>query len=126
MVASLVVPLPTQAIELLRVLHEQTGHTDYVFYNKRRKVKFEHRQQLNNFLNSIGYDGVHTPHGFRASARTMMVEQLGISEQLIELQLGHNVRDANGRAYNRVQMLSERLDMMQKWADYLDELKHTT
>lgn len=123
MVASLVVPLPAQAIELLQAIHEQTGHTDYVFYNKRRKDRFEHQQQLNKFLNRLGYTGRHTPHGFRASARTLMVEQLDISETLIELQLGHNVRDANGRAYNRVTMIDKRRDMMQKWADYLDELR---
>lgn len=123
MVSSLIVPLPTQAIELLRAVQAQTGDRDYVFYNARRKDKFEHRQQLNKFLNDIGYQGIHMPHGFRASARTLMVEQLGVSETLIELQLGHNVRDANGRAYNRVQHISERRDMMQRWVDYLDNLK---
>ena len=123
MVSSLIVPLPSQAIEILRVIHDQTGDTDYVFYNKKSADKYERQQQLNKFLNHIGYKGIHMPHGFRASARTMMVEQLGVSETLIELQLGHNVRDANGRAYNRVQMLSERADMMQKWTDYLDELR---
>lgn len=123
MVSSLVVPLSKQAIEILKAIQAKTGHTTYVFYNRRRKDKFEHRQQLNKFLNHIGYEGVHMPHGFRASARTMMVEQLGVSEMLIELQLGHKVRDANGRAYNRVQMLPERRDMMQRWSDYLDALK---
>lgn len=123
MVASLIVPLPTQAIELLQVLHEQTGDTDYVFYNNRRKEKFEHQQQLNKFLWRLEYKDVHTPHGFRASARTMMVEQLSINETAIELALGHNVRDANGRAYNRTQLFSQRIDMMGKWADYLDELR---
>ncbi|WP_296244824.1 MULTISPECIES: tyrosine-type recombinase/integrase [unclassified Psychrobacter] len=122
MVASLIVPLPAQAIELLQAIHEQTGHTDYVFYNKRRKDRFEHQQQLNKFLNRLGYTGKHTPHGFRASARTLMVEQLGVPEVLIEHQLGHSVRDANGRAYNRVTMIDKRRDMMQKWADYLDSL----
>ena len=126
MVASLVVPLPTQAIELLRSLHEQTGRTDYVFYNNRRKERFEHQQQLNKYLWRLGYKDVHTPHGFRASARTLMVEQLAVSETVIELALGHNVRDVNGRAYNRTQLMPQRFEMMQKWADYLDELKHTT
>src|SRR5690606_20788172 len=123
MVASLVVPLPTQAFTIMQILHSATGHTDYVFYNKRRKEKFEHQQQLNKFLNRLGYTGKHTPHGFRASARTLMVEQLDVSETLIELQLGHNVRDSNGRAYNRTQMLAQRANMMQKWADYLDQLR---
>lgn len=126
MVSSLVVPLPRQAIELLRSIHEQTGHTDYVFYNKRRKDKFEHQQQLNKFLNRLGYTGKHTPHGFRASARTLLSEQLSIDDHLIEHQLGHSVRDPNGRAYNRTTHVKARADMMQKWADYLDILKAAT
>ncbi len=94
-----------------------------MFFNKRRKDRYEHQQQLNKFLWRLGYKDVHTPHGFRASARTMMVEQLAVSETLIELQLGHNVRDANGRAYNRVTMFSERFEMMQQYVNYLDGLK---
>lgn len=123
MVSSLVVPLPTQSIELLRSIHKKTGNNDYVFYNKKSVSKHEQQQQLNKFLNRIGYKGVHMPHGFRASARTLMVEQLGISEQLIELQLGHNVRDANGRAYNRTTHVKARAEMMQNWSDYLDQLR---
>ncbi|WP_227670225.1 tyrosine-type recombinase/integrase [Psychrobacter namhaensis] len=123
MVSNLVVPLPTQAIEILKQMHADTGKTDYVFYNVKRRSKHEHPQQLNKYLWRLGYKDIHTPHGFRASARTMMVEQLGIPEQLIELQLGHNVRDANGRAYNRVTLIKERANMMQVYADYLDELK---
>ena len=123
MVSSIIVPLPTQAIKILEDLKLETGKTPFVFYNSKRKSKHEHPQQLNKYLWRLGYKDVHTPHGFRASARTLMVEQLGVSETLIELQLGHNVRDANGRAYNRVQMLPERAEMMQKWADYLDSLK---
>lgn len=52
-----------------------------------------------------------------------MIEQLGISEQLIEMQLGHAVKDANGRAYNRTTLQKQRSDMIQAWADYLDGLK---
>ena len=54
----------------------------------------------------------------------MIVEHFGIEyEQALELQLGHRVRDMHGRAYNRVQLMSTRRKMLQKWADYLDELK---
>jgi len=61
-------------------------------------------------------------HGFRAIARTLICEQLGIRAELVEHQLGHTVRDALGRAYNRTQFLAERRAMMQQWADYLDQL----
>lgn len=122
MVASLIVPLPTQAIELLRSLHEQTGHTDYVFYNNRRKERFEHQQQLNKFLWRIGYKDVHTPHGFRASAITMIQERLKYAKHLPDMQSGHKTKDNNGEAYSRVTFLDDRAQMMQDWADYITHL----
>ena len=64
-----------------------------------------------------------TAHGFRASARTMLDEVLGVRPDLIEHQLAHAVRDPLGRAYNRTAHLAERRAMMQKWADYCDSLK---
>lgn len=64
-----------------------------------------------------------TAHGFRATARTMLAERLGVAEQIIEAQLAHTVKDSLGRAYNRTEFLSQRADMMQQWADYLDQLR---
>jgi integrase len=62
-------------------------------------------------------------HGFRAMARTMLDEILGYRPEIIEHQLAHQVRDPNGRAYNRTKHLVERKRMMQDWADYLDSLR---
>ena len=62
-------------------------------------------------------------HGFRAVARTILDEVLGVRPEYIEHQLVHVVRDSNGRAYNRTAHLPERRKMMQQWADYLDGLK---
>ena len=62
-------------------------------------------------------------HGFRATARTILDEVLGFRPDFIEHQLAHAVRDVNGRAYNRTAHLPARRRMMQRWADYLDELK---
>jgi integrase len=64
-------------------------------------------------------------HGFRAVARTILDEVLGVRPDYIEHQLAHAVRDPNGRAYNRTAFLPERRRMMQQWADYLDTLKAT-
>jgi integrase len=64
-----------------------------------------------------------TGHGFRAVARTILDEVLGVRPDYIEHQLAHAVRDPNGRAYNRTAHLPERRKMMQQWADYLDKLK---
>jgi len=63
-------------------------------------------------------------HGFRAMARTVLDEVLEFEPYLIEQQLGHVVRDPNGRAYNRTKHLRQRTLMMQRWADYLDTLKN--
>jgi len=61
-------------------------------------------------------------HGFRATARTLLAEELNADPLVIEAQLAHAVKDANGRAYNRTQYLKHRIAMMQQWADYLDKL----
>jgi integrase len=72
----------------------------------------------------MGYDkDTHTAHGFRASARTILDEVLNERVDLIEHQLSHQVKDANGRAYNRTAHLPARREMMQRWSDYLDRLR---
>jgi integrase len=72
----------------------------------------------------MGYDNeTMTAHGFRAMARTLLDEVLNYRVDYIEHQLAHAVKDSNGRAYNRTSHLKERKVMMQKWADYLDNLK---
>ena len=63
-----------------------------------------------------------TGHGFRAMARTILDEVLHNRVDFIEHQLGHAVKDPNGRAYNRTAHLGERRKMMQQWADYLDKI----
>ena len=79
---------------------------------------------LNAALKRLGYGkDVMTAHGFRAMARTMLDEVMGIRVDFIEHQLAHAVKDPNGRAYNRTAHLPERHKMMQSWADYLDGLK---
>ncbi|WP_369819136.1 tyrosine-type recombinase/integrase, partial [Alcanivorax sp. HI0044] len=75
-------------------------------------------------LRDMGYgnDDV-TPHGFRATARTILDEVLGYRIEWIEHQLAHAVKDPNGTAYNRTSLLSQRTKMMQEWANYLDALR---
>jgi integrase len=80
---------------------------------------------LNAALRGMGYSkDIHTAHGFRAMARTILDEVLGERVDYIEHQLAHTVKDPNGRAYNRTAHLPARRKMMQSWADYLDKL-HT-
>jgi integrase len=118
-----IVPLCTQAVSVLSALRAITGHSKIVFPSIKGEGRPISENTLNAALNAIGYDGTkHRAHGFRASARTMLDEQLGYPAHLIEHQLAHAVKDANGRAYNRTSHLPERRAMMQSWADFLDKL----
>lgn len=119
------VPLAAQAVAILRELHALTGHREHVFPNFRDPRKPMSDGAINAALRRMGYDTKTelTGHGFRAMARTILHERLGIGPEAIEHQLAHTVKDANGTAYNRTKFLKERRAMMQCWADYLDELK---
>jgi integrase len=121
-----IVPLSTQAIAILEELQPLTGHGRFVFSSERtpRGDRCMSENTLNAALKRLGYGkDVMTAHGFRAMARTILDEVLGVRVDFIEHQLAHAVRDPNGRAYNRTAHLSERHKMMQGWADYLDGLK---
>jgi len=117
------VPLATQALGILRELHPLTGHSRYVFPGHRTHLKPLSEAALTAALHRMGYQGEHSWHGFRATARTILDEVLGFRPDFIEHQLAHAVRDTLGRAYNRTSHLAERKKMMQVWADYLDGLK---
>ncbi len=118
------VPLSTQAIALLRSVQPITGHGRYVFPSLRTGERPMSENTINAALRGLGYSKeVHTAHGFRALARTMMDEVMGERVDLIEHQLAHAVKDPNGRAYNRTAHLPARRVMMQNWADYLDKLR---
>lgn len=119
-----IVPLSTQAVDVLKELQPVTGHGAFVFPNERGGGR---PMSENTVLMALRTLGIHkdemTGHGFRAMARTILDEVLGERPDLIEHQLAHAVRDPNGRAYNRTAHLPERRRMMQRWADYLDELR---
>lgn len=118
-----IVPLSTQALNALRALHPVTGHGRYVFPSLRTGERPMSENTINAALRAMGYSAeVHTAHGFRAMARTIMDEVLGERVDFIEHQLAHMVKDANGRAYNRTAHLPARREMMQRWSDYLDKL----
>ena len=118
------VPLSTQAVEILRGLQPLTGHGRYVFPSMRTSERPMSENTVNAALRAMGYSKeVHTAHGFRATVRTIADEVLEERVDLIEHQLAHAVKDPNGRAYNRTAHLPARRLMMQTWADYLDKLR---
>lgn len=116
-----IVPLSSQAVAILREVHALTGDGRYIFPSARTS---ERPMSDNAILAAMRRLGIPkdemSGHGFRAMARTILDEELGFRPDLIEHQLAHAVKDANGRAYNRTTHLAERRRMMQGWADYLD------
>lgn len=120
------VPLPLQAVEILSELKRYTGNFKYVFPGEKSVHNPMSDGAIQNALNTMGFKGEHCGHGFRASGRTMLDEQLGKDWRHLEAQLAHAVKDANGRSYNRTQFFKQRSEMLQDWADYLDKLRANT
>jgi integrase len=119
-----IVPLATQAVAILRELHALTGTGRYVFPGARTNGRPMSDNAILAAMRRMGIPKDEmSGHGFRAMARTILDEVLGVRPDFIEHQLAHAVRDPNGRAYNRTAHLPERRKMMQQWADYLDKLK---
>jgi integrase len=118
-----IVPLPAQAVAVLRELHRLTGSSACVFRGERHHDRPMSENSVNAALRALGFTAEEvTGHGFRATARTMLAERLGIDAAVIEAQLAHSVPDSLGRAYNRTQFETQRRAMLQTWADYLDKL----
>jgi integrase len=117
------VPMPTQAVALLRSIQPLTGHGRYVFPGERSHDRPASANSVRSALYALGFGKEQSWHGFRTSARTMMVDELNLDPLAIEANLAHAVKDANGRSYNRTQYLKQRYDQVQQWADYLDKLR---
>lgn len=117
------VPLSRQAVQILR---EVAGYRmgSFVFSSARTNKRCLSAGTLIAALKSLGYDGdTHTMHGFRATARTILDEVLGFPHDVIEEQLAHAKGGSLGAAYNRTQHWPRRVEMMQKWADFLTEIE---
>lgn len=90
------VPLPTQAVTLLRSIQPLTGHGLYVFPGERSHDRPVSDNSVRSALYALGFGKEQSWHGFRASARTMLVDELNIDWQVIEANLAHAKKDANG------------------------------
>ncbi len=127
MVSHLVVPLATQIVARLREIQSITGHKEYVFASMRASSNpYISKATLVQIFHRLGYKDVQCAHGFRASAKTLLMEQpeLRYSDIVTELQLGHRIKDTHGGAYNRLDEIDIRVEMMQVWANYIDKLRN--
>ena len=114
-----VVPLATQAIEVLEMLRTLTGASEWLFPGDRSDSKPMSNNTILQALKRMGYKGRMTGHGFRGLASTILHEQ-GYAHEHIELQLAHAPRNAVSAAYNHALYLKPRAKMMQHWADFLE------
>ena len=121
-----VVPLSSQAVEILTRLHEISGDGRLMFPGLRSPQKAISDAAFVAALRRMGYPKEEMcAHGFRAMASTLLNEQ-GYSADVIEKQLAHNPREKIRGIYNRAEYMPERRRMMQEWSDYLDKLRGGT
>jgi integrase len=118
-----IIHLSKQAIAVLGDLHPLTGHLGKVFPSERGEGRSISENTCRQALRSMGYLD-HVPHGFRASARTLIRETLQYDVEVIERQLSHGSDEELGGAYDRTQFFAERKKMMQDWADLLDRMRN--
>lgn len=118
-----IVPLSRQALTILEEMKLLSWNSAFVFPNARSPLRCMSDAALVAALRRMGYDKSEmTAHGFRSMASTLLNEQ-GYNRDWIERQLAHTPRDGVRASYNFAEHLPERREMMQKWADYLEELK---
>jgi len=119
------VPLSTQAVKILTAVQQLTGAGRYVFPGARDRTRPMSDNTINAALRRLDYgNDDHVAHGFRAMARTMIAERIpGIPADMVEAQLGHGKSGPLGSAYDRAEYMTQRRQMMQTWADYLDNLR---
>lgn len=120
-----IVPLSRQALEIIETMRPYSGRSAFVFPGARTHERPMSDNAINAALRNMGYDTQSeiTGHGFRAIAQTLGEQELGFEPKHIERQLAHSVANPLGEAYERSQFLADRKVLMQRWADYLDELK---
>jgi integrase len=120
-----VIPLPTQAVALLRGLKFLTGDYPHLFPHRDRRHDAMTTAALRQALRNLGYSRKLTPHGFRATASTVLNE-MGYRGDWIEKQLAHEERSRSRASYNHAIYLEDRRRMLQDWANVIDEMAKVT
>ena len=116
------VPLSSQAVEVLNKVSEISGSEKLVFPGQQNLTKPMSENTLLYALYRMGYHSRATTHGFRSVASTILNESGLWHPDSIERQLAHVETNKVRSAYDRSEHLSERRKMMQWWADHLDSM----
>ena len=116
------VPLPRQTLELLERLRPITGHYNLLFPGFRGKDRPISENTMNQALNRMGYRGEATPHGFRNTANSILIEKFNI--EAVDKQLCHQQRNKVRAAYSRhAEYLEDRIKIMEWWGNYVEQLE---
>ncbi len=117
-----IVPLSKQAVAVIERAGKLWGENGLIFPSVRDSQKAMSDNAMSKALRDMGYRGKATPHGFRASFSSMAHEQSGFPSEVIEKALAHEEKNKIKGAYNRAEYLEQRRELLQWWADILDEL----
>ena len=116
------IPLPAQAIDILKAMRPLTGHRTHVFPHRDNPAGPMTTATMRAAINALGWGGKYSPHATRTTGSTQL-NGIGYAADWIERQLAHADKDNVRRTYNHADYLEDRRRMMQAWADYLDGLK---
>lgn len=119
-----VVPLSSQVVEILKELRELNGHRKYVFPGQRSPKTHMSDNAILVALKRMGYGGIHTGHGFRALATSILLESLKYPMAIIDVQMAHAKKSDVEAAYNRAHYWDDRVKMMQDWSNYIENIKN--
>src|SRR3546814_19832280 len=122
-----IVPLPDQAIAVLKEMRPLAGQSQYVFPSPaRQKTPHLHRDSLSKALRTMGFQGKHATHGFRGTLRTMARERLNVAIDVLEAQLAHAKPGDVQKAYDRATFDDDRRKVMPARENYLEHLRDGT
>lgn len=118
------VPLSRQAVELLRQWRDENRDAaEFVFSNRRSAKRPMAGNTLNSMMVRMGFSKEGTPHGIRSAFSTHFNRVTSKQQDVIERCLAHGPADEVRAAYNRYEYESERREMLQQWADHVDQLR---
>lgn len=116
-----IIPLSTQATKLFSELQDYADGSLFVFPHQKQPDRHMSNNTVLEAIRRLGYHGRMTGHGFRALAMSTIKEKLHYRHEVIDRQLAHQPRSRVDKAYDRAQFIEQRTQMMQDWADYIDD-----
>ncbi|CDN00382.1 TPA: tyrosine-type recombinase/integrase [Klebsiella quasipneumoniae] len=114
------VPLSTQALDLLNELKIMTGNYRHVFPGRNDPNKPMSEASINQVIKRLGYGGRVTGHGFRHTFSTNLHEK-GYDSAWIEIQLAHVDKNSIRGTYNHAQYIDKRREMLEFYSSYISK-----